>query len=241
MYIMKFIRVIILIISLILTFLDAEGQVYDYPIQPGTSEWKQLNSTEEKIEVCQIPASILSIIQTDDLLEVCLRYPLLLDFTASNSPYLGFLAIVETFNGLKTFLNRSDASDVLLAYYENYDIGKINGIEELSRKGRLVFEFTTVELLLCQPNIMEQMAIPEKRKLLSVIMDKYKEKIEYEAYFGFYGKMTTAFLGNRVLESIEGKGFSTSREEGNPFHDTMLLTDTRTIDKIIAQLQNYVK
>lgn len=215
--------------------------MYEFPIKPGTSEWNQLKSTEEKIEVCQIPTSILNKIKTDDLLDVFLRYPLLLDFTASISPYLGFLTLVETFNGLKSFLNKSDAPGVLLAYYENYDVGIINGIEELSSKGRLTFEFTAIELLLSHPNIIEQMTIPEKRKLLSLVMDKYKGKIEYKSYFGFYGKMATAFWGNKAMEGIEGMGFSISREEGNPFHDTMLMTDTRTVDEIITQLQGYVK
>ena len=227
-------------LMLMLSFIDARGQAYDYPVKPGTSEWKRLKTTMEKVEVCQIPFSILNQIKTEELLEVCLGYPLLLDYTASNSPYLGILAIVERFNGLKTFLNKSDATDVLLSYYENYDVGRLNDLDELSSQGWLTFEFTGIELLLSHPMIIKKMTSPEKRKLLSVVMENYNRKIEYGYYFGFYGKMTTAFLGNKVMESIEGKGFSTSREEGNPFHDKMLLTDTETVDRIITQLQDYV-
>ena len=47
--------------------------VYDYPIKPGTEEWKGFTSTQEMIEVCQIPESILKNMSTSDLLDVCLK------------------------------------------------------------------------------------------------------------------------------------------------------------------------
>ena len=48
------------------------GQAWDYPVKPGTEEWKSLKSHCEKISVCQIPNEILKNCSTEDLLEICL-------------------------------------------------------------------------------------------------------------------------------------------------------------------------
>jgi hypothetical protein len=53
----------------------AVSGVYDYPVKPGTAEWKALGSHVEMLKVCQIPDSNLTRMSTADLLETVLNYP----------------------------------------------------------------------------------------------------------------------------------------------------------------------
>ena len=50
--------------------LAANPLEYYYAIKPSSSEWVALETVDEKINACQIPASILCEMQTENLIEV---------------------------------------------------------------------------------------------------------------------------------------------------------------------------
>ncbi len=52
---------------------------WDYPIKPGTEAWQALSTHEDMLKACQIPAEILKTVSTEELIELCLAYPLLGD------------------------------------------------------------------------------------------------------------------------------------------------------------------
>jgi len=52
---------------------------YEYPVRPGSDEWLELKTHDEKLRVTQLPEDILKNLSTEDLLEVCMDYPLLID------------------------------------------------------------------------------------------------------------------------------------------------------------------
>ena len=176
------------------------GQQYQYPVKPGTDEWKALNSTIEKIAICQLPESVLRKISTHDLLATCLNYPLLNNYTASNSPYEGLLNIIKTFNGLSEFLDRADAHQVLLQYYV---FDKVSDIENKFDKGGYTFVFSAEELLLCNESIINRFSQNEQKRILKLILVKYEEKKLFQNYFGSYGKLTTAFVANKYIEKLD--------------------------------------
>lgn len=47
-----------------------------YPIQPGTEEWKKLETLQSKIAACEIPKETLHQMSTESLIEAVLYYPL---------------------------------------------------------------------------------------------------------------------------------------------------------------------
>lgn len=51
---------------------------WDYPVKTGSKEWAKFESNKEKVDACQIPENILSVISTEDLLELILKYPLII-------------------------------------------------------------------------------------------------------------------------------------------------------------------
>ena len=61
---------------------NVEAPIFDFP----TIQWEMFETHEQKLAACEIPDSILPKIPTKDLVEICMKYPLLLDAYAFNTP-----------------------------------------------------------------------------------------------------------------------------------------------------------
>ena len=92
--------------------------MWDYPVKPGTEEWKQSQSYEEKIKSCQIPEEVLTSLSTDDLTELCLRYPLLIDLFAFENINVGFNKMFSEFNGIRELYLRDGVLKNLKKKYD---------------------------------------------------------------------------------------------------------------------------
>lgn len=87
--------------------------------------WASFNSLEEMKAACQIPEPLLSELSTQQLVEICMDYPLLINYTAYDDPFVGISHVVEGFNGFAELFSRNDAAEALLSYYENIDVSEI--------------------------------------------------------------------------------------------------------------------
>lgn len=87
---------------------------YQYPLIPGTDEWKTLTNHAEKVDLCQIPEDILPLMTTEALAETVLSYPLLSDMYVWNSSTIGYEVIAATFNGLAELEHRPDGLSTLI-------------------------------------------------------------------------------------------------------------------------------
>ena len=67
----------------------------------------------EKVDLCQIPEDILSLMTTEALAETVLSYPLLLDMYVWDSTTTGYKVIAATFNGLAELERRPDGLSTL--------------------------------------------------------------------------------------------------------------------------------
>lgn len=91
---------------------------YDYPVRPGSDEWLELKTHDEKLRVTQLPDDILKNLSTEDLLDVCMDYPLLVDAFLFNSFEEGLDKMCSRFNGFQEFMRRDDNAEVLSKYLE---------------------------------------------------------------------------------------------------------------------------
>ena len=78
----------------------------------------------------------------------------------------------------------------------------------------------------------------EKRKVLNLLKSKYKEKEIFENYFGFFGKMTTAFVSNKYIEELNDT-FITQNNDQKLFADRMLMKDLKVVDEFLINLEKY--
>ena len=124
---------------------------WDYPVKPGMEEWEKLSNRREAIEACQIPEDVLSSLTTEDLLQICLQYPLIFDVLSPSFYDRGLDFVFEQFNGIRELFKREDALNELLEQYR-CRIQKLPFIEDSDasdlEKGYFVLTIESLELIL---------------------------------------------------------------------------------------------
>ena len=120
------------------------AQTWDYPVKPGQKEWEQFTTHSEMVQACQIPNDVLKRISTQDLLKLCLNYPLQFDFYAYNTVDEGLRAVLSQFNGLQEFISRPDCFEVLVNNYS----ADIQFKAERKDLGERIFKNTLLEAIL---------------------------------------------------------------------------------------------
>lgn len=101
---------------------------YDYPITPGTDEWKKLTTHKQMLEAVQVPEDILENMDTQELIITVLENPMILDMYAYYTPEEGFDKgydiLCQKLNCVRELDTRSDS----IAYLSN----TLNNISMLS-------------------------------------------------------------------------------------------------------------
>lgn len=234
------VRITLLVLFFWVNIFQSNGQdalKYKYPILPGTAEWKNFKSTAEMVDACNIPGDVLASLSTKELWDVCLQYPLLRQYTASNSPYRGIQGIIDVFNGFSELMRRDDAHKVIYGYYLTEKIANINNTKN---KGAYTFDFCAIELILAQKPIISRFSREEQLNVLTTMLEKYGEKSSYNEYFGMFGKATTAFAANKYAEAT-GKTKRADDEQFRLFTEEMLLADALHVETILSELVEYQK
>lgn len=148
---MRKIIIFLLLVIPIISFAQ-ENVTWDYPIKPGSEEWKGFQSSMEMVDACQIPDNILNSISTKELLNICLRYPMFLDIHFANNLQDGLDIIIPSFNGLAELLNRDDCPEVLMDKYY-----KETPCDVKLKKGNNTLKLFYLELLISQEHIITQL------------------------------------------------------------------------------------
>lgn len=89
---------------------------YQYPIVPGTDEWKKLGSMPEKIEASFVSPELLSKMSTTALVETVVTYPLFICVHAYETLSSGVHEVSEYFKGIEELCTRTDAREEILNY-----------------------------------------------------------------------------------------------------------------------------
>lgn len=209
------------------------GQTWDYPIKPGTEEWKKLNSHQDMVEICQVPSNILPTIPTNELIEICLNYPLFFTMKAFNNLQEGFNQVSTEFNGFQELFKRKDAGILLLKVYETYNPEDVQRKNDLLSKGLYEQRIFFIEFILSQPIVFEKLSTQEKRILLSETLVKAGTKAK--AGFSTFNRQITSLIAVRVLEN-DSKGTNSIKNakenKFKRFSTLVILTDKTMIDEI---------
>ena len=94
-------------------------EAYQYPAIPGTAEWNNLGSTQERKEACRVSQDILSNMTTDALVETIVTYPFFTDVNAFDTLDMGVEALSYEFGGVDELLKRNDAYESTLSFIDN--------------------------------------------------------------------------------------------------------------------------
>jgi hypothetical protein len=212
-----------------LVFSQMTDKPYEFPIRPGTEQWKRLTNSEQMDSVCIIPGTTIRQMTTEALLLTCLNYPRLIDVFLADNIQNGFSFYSKHFSGLDSLMNRRNLGTILLKSYHNLDINK----KMLSNyEGALsLFQIAFLELLTSQNEILIKYTKDEKYSLLQDAINILEKRIQTNE--SPFEQISTTLLIMRILGSerifIED---SITNENYKHFYRTGLLSNIDMIEKI---------
>lgn len=169
------------------------GDAYDFPLKPGTPEWKAIISHDERVSACQVPENILKKMSTSGLVETVLSYPHFGDMLAYNTIEQGFAKMSTRFNGFPELYKRKDAGTVLLARYRAMD-------PAAAGKNFNILNIMFIEILLAQQPILSVLTETQREELYKEANAKYKTKQKYPSRYGGLSMGLTALLAKKSLQ-----------------------------------------
>ena len=207
---------------------------WDYPVKPGTEQWKQFRSNEEMADACRIPENVLSALSTDDLTELCLRYPLFTDFLAFENPKAGLDKLFRNFNGLRELYQRPDVAKSLTKRYTEkiQSLSFLDGDNPDLEKGFFVLYVSIYEILLSRIEWKNSDEKEESKEVLQSLVAGFEGKMKYPDCFR--GLFQTNFYARAHVLSKMDKTFvdRLPQKDENIVLQTGMVTDEQTFHLI---------
>lgn len=237
-----------ILLTLVLTFylsmiFSQEKKTWDFPVRPGSSEWENLLTFEDKLNAYNIPEDILYEMKTSDLVKSCLSYPELRLIMTRNSFQDGYNYLKTIFNGFNELENREDAGKELLKVYKKMDPGAIKNINIPAERGRYIFKFIYIEILLSQNKTIANIDKKNKKELIAVTLLNYEKRDKMPEHFSTFGKMSSTLILGRILEHDQYSKYGVQKKYADKikrFIDNSYLEDVSTMLQIVALSKEYL-
>lgn len=184
---------------------------YEFPIDCEDGQWSQYGTHDEMLEACTVPDKVLEDATTEQLLDMVLDYPLLCDIYAFDTVEQGVAVVASRFNGFAELIDRDDFSDVVLDRYVDVDIQE--GIKDTKENFSRVSEIVVMEDMLAQEDVVSDLTLQERRKLVEAVERKTKEKIDTNIFSENATTFYDVAIENGVKEQLGLEEFE------NPTHD----------------------
>ena len=204
---------------------------WDYPIKPGTEAWQALSTHEDMLKACQIPAEILKTVSTEELIELCLAYPLLGDIFAYNGIQEGISKVSARFNGLQELFKRKDNASLLFEKMKKQELlkaGVLTSIEIVNEISRQM----VIEALLSNETILSNTNNLLQQEISSEAVKRLLYKQNNPDIYGQYGLKTVVYLLGRSLERIDNKTITPKFKQ---FTIDEKLTGSNVIEELLKQ------
>ena len=241
---LQFVKTLLILLLVVPLISVAQEKItWDYPVKPGSEEWKKLKNNKQKVDACKIPEGILAQMQTTDLIEACLNYPLLRDVMAFNFLQGGINKLKENFGGFNELLIRDDAAKLLFVEYKMIKPNGFNKNSSLVQKGDYAFNIMAFEIFLSQKELLNTLCKSEKKELVQELLKKLEEKNDPEVY-GRLSQMTIGLCIVRILEQDEqfvNIPTSITKDDLKLFSEKANLQSTQLLPSIIKMAEGYLK
>ena len=238
----KYLIISFLVLILINISVQAQGNdgAYQFPVRPGTPEWKSLKTHTEMLRAVQLPLDAKKNMLTKDLLETCLAYPLFIDMWASNNIKDGFEYVKKDFNGFEELFQRNDAFIELFKSYKSMDPELVKEKNRLADKGKFTAEFCKIEMILAHSDLLIKVSNQDKESLLLEIVNK-KNRMVNHVEFDVKNMETNIYLMGRILNELDGRLKQRVSKKVRLFIETSNNIDDDTVVEIVSQTTNYLK
>ena len=205
--VMKILKLIFLVFFCLFAYIsNAQTETnkrteWDYPIKPGSKEWNQFKSTNDMYEACQIPENILKKLDTESLVDICLKFPAPPVFPFFNTPQQAFMEYFSNFNGIRELFERKDAGQYLLEKYTLMSLYEFNPLWPLYRQGQFTSHYKFVEAILSQPQVIATLDSNGRKVLLKETIRKMDEKVSKDDLFSGFSLEINLWVIARLLYS----------------------------------------
>jgi len=222
----------------VISFITAQtiDTFYVFPIKPGTDEWKKFSTHDEMVAATQIPLDTLKSMNTINLINTCLKYPLLMDVLAFDNMQYGFEATFSKFNGFQELKNRTDAGNSFLKIFSSINIEDVNAYNDVVSKGTFAIHLSIYEMMVTDSVILSQLTAEQQIQLLKDIRGKLRYKENNKEIFGAMGKYTSVYALSKVLLKLNLLDINDN--DIIQFSNKMLLKNINTLDRIILITDN---
>jgi hypothetical protein len=237
---------ILFLLFLFLTYVQGQEKhnPYKFPLKPGDEGWKSLTTHVEKVNVLQIPDSILTGIITGDLVLTCLSYPLFSDMFAFNSYQYGFEMIRKNFNGFKELFIRKDAFYELIKTYNAMDPSSFKKNWATVERGYFAAEYLKITIILAQEDILKNLSRENLLILLNSVYEKNIIMISYPRVFNRPNILFNMLLMGRILSQDQDPEFLikiNSNTKLKIFLNTINEWDNGNYNEILLSAKNRIK
>lgn len=191
--------------TMFFAFLICNAQIagntkWDYPVKPGSEEWR-MTSYDEKVEKSQPPKELLNSWDTETLFKYCLDYPFNKVTLLFNNPNDGFKRAYEQSSVWQEFIRRKDALDIFVKYFENRPFKQLFEMKNVENFNDELFSLFFLEKLVSETDFAVYLDSSGKRKLANTILQTHQSKKNYpDEFLGFsFNSSLSALL--KILES----------------------------------------
>lgn len=158
---------------LCLFFSQSYGQVttdtkYRYSISPRTKEWNSYKNANDRKVVLQIPEDVLQNVSTQELLDICLEYPYLVDIMCYNSIQEGFNAVLKDFNGFRELIKRDNIANLCLSQLKKASkrIGAVSLLDSFQR-GKFAYQTFVLDLIILHDPVFSKISESKKKDIFA--------------------------------------------------------------------------
>jgi hypothetical protein len=166
---------------------------YNYPVYPGTKEWKQFKTNNEMIDACQVPEEILKKMSTQAVIQALWEHPLLflnLLMLFNHQYQADFERLFFPNNAYKELTARADAGKCLLE--------RLVAADPLNPPPIYIF-YNAFEVLFFQTIFLSQLNDKEKKTAIETAVKNY-DRLKEAGKMYLYD--TTWILAGKILVSV---------------------------------------
>ncbi len=232
---MKLLFILILFVPII-ALSQVENPKWDFPVKPGSKEWLGIEDYSKRLELLNLPESIIKKITTEELVKTCLNYPEFRLIFTRNDLQSGYNYIRSKFNGFRELETRKDSGKELIKIYASYKPDNFDYTSSDLEIGLFIAKFTYIEILLAQTEILNKLSSSESSDLMVLCGQKYKQKKELQKYYGIIGLQTTALVTAKYRnEKLSNTKIKYGNQKVEAFLNRLILDDSSLIDDIMAE------
>jgi hypothetical protein len=236
-------KILIIVFSLVAGIANAQMATkvaWDYPVKPGSEEWNRLKTEQERIDAVQVPEDVLMKLSPEEVVKLCLSFPLFGYYTAFNTPQDGFSVMKNRFNIFAHLLTMKNAGKNLIAAYKDADM---TGFKTLSYPNDFwTIKLDYLELILTQKSFLQSLTSQEKVELLTEARKKFSEKTVNDSFSSIQGLQSSTRIMASILDMEGNQDIkrSSKRQSATQFIQTGTLSDVSLIEDVIRITDDYI-